>query len=131
MKLFLINTHLERKTAPYVNLFLDKCKDTRFMSNLQMSLIPSNNMAITSFMQKRYSELWKSIKVISQVQLDILPEFIPDNFKEIWRSGLQSDQFALKICGAGGGGFIIGFAPEHANLPLLLRGADYMEVLTF
>jgi mevalonate kinase len=131
MKMFLINTHQERKTAPFVNLFLEKCKEHKFMSNLQMSLIPSNNMAIDAFLRKRYAELWKSIKIISQVQLDSMAEFIPDKFKDLWKSGLLTDQFALKICGAGGGGFIIGFAPADANLSLLLRGADFMEVLEF
>jgi len=37
----------------------------------------------------------------------------------------------LKICGAGGGGFIIGIAKADANLPLLLRGMDIIELMKF
>lgn len=131
IKLFLINTHIERKTAPFVNLFLEKCKQKKFMDAIQMSLITSNNIAIDSFLRKRYSDFWKSIRIISQVQYDLMPEFIPDRFKDIWKSGLQNDQFALKICGAGGGGFIIGFADSNADLTKLIGGTDFMEVLRF
>lgn len=131
MKVFLINTHKERKTAPYVNLFLEKCKDKKFKSTIDISLIPSNNIAIDSFLKLKHSDFWNSVRVISQVQLDILPEFIPAEFVDRWKSGLQNNEFALKICGAGGGGFIIGFAPHEANLSMVLRGADVIEILKF
>jgi len=41
----------------------------------------------------------------------ILPEFM-----SIWRMGLESDEFYLKLCGAGGGGFILGFAQDMKRL---------------
>ena len=120
LKIFLINTKVPRSTAPYVQLFLEKCKEAKFMTTITRSLIPTTNIAIESFMQKKYAELMNSVKLISQLQYDLLPEFIPDKFKEVWRDGLKSNEYHLKICGAGGGGFIIGFAKADADLDLLI-----------
>lgn len=129
VNIFLINTHIERKTSPFVNLFLEKCRQQKFMNVVEKSLIPVNDIAIDSFMKRKYSQLLKSVKIISQLQFDLLPEFIPAKFKEPWLQGLKHGEFHLKICGAGGGGFIIGLAKTDANLPLLLRGFDIIELM--
>ncbi|MDB5283419.1 MAG: Mevalonate kinase [Bacteroidota bacterium] len=130
-QIFLINTHIERKTAPFVNLFLEKCNEPKFMTTVAKSLIPANNIAVESFIQKKYAQLIKSVKIISQLHLDLLPEFIPPKFKDAWKEGLKHNEYHLKICGAGGGGFIIGIAKADANLSLLLGGMDIIELMKF
>ena len=129
VKVFLINTHIPRSTAPFVNLFLEKCKDAKFMNSIQKSLVPTTNIAIESFMHKKHSKLMDCVKLISQLQYDMLPEFIPNQFKEVWKDGLKTNEFHLKICGAGGGGFIIGFAKAEADLSLLLGAKDVIELI--
>lgn len=131
MKVFTINTHIARSTSPFVNLFLDKCKDKKFMTTVQKSLVPANDIAIDAFLNKKYAELWKSAKIISQLQMDMIPEFIPKAFHDVWKTGLRTDQFHLKICGAGGGGFIIGFQKNDTELPSELRGLDVKELMKF
>jgi mevalonate kinase len=131
LKLFLINTHIERKTSPFVNLFLEKCKDKKFMQTVQNSLVPSTNIAIESFLQHKYADLWKSVQIISQLQLDLMPEFIPVQFKQLWMNGLKNQQYCLKVCGAGGGGFIIGIAKADADLHTLLGAVDVEELMQF
>ncbi len=131
LKVFLINTHIPRSTAPFVNLFLEKCKDAKFMNSIQKSLVPTTNVAIESFIQHKHAKLMDCVKLISQLQYDMLPEFIPNAFKDVWKDGLKTDQFHLKICGAGGGGFIIGFAKADADadLSLLLGAKDVIELM--
>ncbi|HWB65068.1 MAG TPA: hypothetical protein VG603_16230 [Chitinophagales bacterium] len=130
-RLFLINTHIERKTSPYVNLFLKKCEEKKFMAVVEKSLIPANNIAIESFLRGKYTQLLKSVKIISQVQFDILPEFIPEKFKAAWLLGLKHNEFYLKICGAGGGGFIIGLTQADTDLRPALGGMDIIELMKF
>ncbi len=129
IKVFLINTHIARSTSPFVNLFLEKCKQDKFMSAVMQSLVPATNIAIESFRQRKYVPLLSSLKIISQLQFDMLPEFIPADYKTLWSDGLKHNQFYLKICGAGGGGFIIGFAKADADLHLLLGAKDVCELL--
>lgn len=131
LQLFLINTHIERQTSPYVNLFLEKCKDKKFMTTVEKSLIPSNNIAIESFLQGDYVDLLRSVQIISQLQLDLIPEFIPKKFHGLWLEGLKQNTFHLKICGAGGGGFIIGIAKADTDLRAVLGANDVVEVMKF
>jgi mevalonate kinase len=131
LKLFLLNTHIERKTAPYVNLFLEKCKDAKFLTTIQKSLIPANNIAIESFLGKQYVQLMKSVHIISQLQYDLLPEFIPAPFKQAWREGLKHHEYHLKICGAGGGGFIVGIAKADTNLAVFFKDMELVDLLEF
>lgn len=131
LKLFVINTHIERRTAPFVNLFLEKCGQPSFLTTIEKSLIPASNLAIESLLLKKYTQLMKSVHIISQLQYDMLPEFIPQSFKQAWRDGLRHNEYHLKICGAGGGGFIIGFARADTNLSAFLTGMDIVEVMEF
>ncbi len=131
LKLFLINTHIERKTSPLVNLFLEKCRDKKFFDLVQKSLVPASNMAIESFLNTRYADLWKSVQVISQLQMNLMPEFIPKQFSRLWMEGLKNNQYSLKICGAGGGGFIIGLAKADADLHILLEAKEVVELMSF
>lgn len=131
LKIFLINTHIERRTSPYVNRFLEKCKENKFMKMVEKSLIPTNNMAIEDFLAKKHDRLMNSVKLLSQLHLDMLPEFIPDKFKDVWKQGLKYNEYHLKICGAGGGGFIIGFAKADARLNILLSGYELIEWMKF
>lgn len=130
-KLFLLNTGKPRKTGPYVKLFLQKCKDPKFEAMLSESLIKANDMCIHSFLEPGYRTFWKSLKLISHIQYDHLPEFIPDAFKPLWKQGLTYNEFYLKICGAGGGGFILGFCKKDFDIKNILPQYEVIELLSF
>jgi mevalonate kinase len=46
---------------------------------------------------------------ISQLQFEAFQEMIPASMQGIWLEGLKSKSYALKLCGAGGGGYFIGY----------------------
>lgn len=131
LKAFLINTHIARQTAPFVSTFLQRCNDVSFMKVVTQSLVPANNIAVQSFMRGKHASLVGSMKIISQLQLDILPDFIPSSFHNLWKESLRSNAFHLKLCGAGGGGFILGIAPVETDLSLILPGVETVVVLQF
>jgi len=41
--------------------------------------------------------------------LNNFEHMILEPFKEVWESGLKTGNYNLKLCGAGGGGFLLGF----------------------
>lgn len=131
LQLFAIDTHVTRKTSTYVNLFLDNYREKAFQQTVEKSLAPATNMAIEAFMELRYADLMKSVKLISQLQFDMLPEFIPKKFVAAWQEGLRSNQYHLKICGAGGGGFILGFTRAEVDLASMLPGLDVQVLRKF
>lgn len=53
---------------------------------------------------------------LSARQLEHLRWLIPSAVAEHWRHWLTSDTAYLKLCGAGGGGFFLGYAPQAAAL---------------
>jgi len=37
---------------------------------------------------------------------------IPGDFLGVWEQGLERDDFRLKLCGSGGGGYLLGFTED-------------------
>ena len=112
---FLIDTKQSRKTAPLVTLFLEKTARSPEFNDLILSeLVPLVDDAITTFLQNQTALLFETVHHISLFQHRFLPEMIPMPFKNIWLEGLASDVYKLKLCGAGGGGFILGFCKNLA-----------------
>ena len=107
---FLIDTGIARQTAPLVQLFTEKCKQEAFIEPLYQRLIPANESAINFFLQGHRQALMGPLKEISTFQHTYFKEMIPPPFLSLWASGLQSQDFMLKLCGAGGGGFILGYS---------------------
>lgn len=106
---FLLNTQMPRQTAPLVNIFQERCKDDYYKLRCQSELIPSNNNAIHAFLQADWPHLLECIHEIGYFQYRYFDAMIPQQFRPIWLDGLSSDLYKLKLCGAGGGGFILGF----------------------
>ncbi len=46
---------------------------------------------------------------------------IPDSFKDIWKKGLDTGEYYLKLCGSGGGGFLLGFTKDFEKTKRLLK----------
>lgn len=117
---FLLNTARPRRTEPLVNLFLEKCTNESFMSACQNELIPQNDAAIEAFLGGDTDALFEHVKAISSFQQEYFKPMIPNLFRKVWQDGLESDTYYLKLCGAGGGGFILGFTRDFATTKKLL-----------
>lgn len=48
-----------------------------------------------------------SVKMISQIQFEIMKPMIVSPIRELWEKGLEDGSFSMKLCGAGGGGYYI------------------------
>lgn len=113
---FLMDTGISRRTAPLVQRFKAKCEDGRFRESAMQQLAQPTAVAIDAYLYNEEAVLEKALSQISAAQLLLLPDFIPGPFHSIWSQGLKQRQFYLKLCGAGGGGFLIGYAP-NGHLP--------------
>lgn len=110
---FLVDTQKSRQTAPLVEIFNHKYDfDPTFHQIILDDLINVNNQAILSFLDKKEANLFQQVHQISSIQLEHFQDMIPSKFQAIWKKGLESDLYKLKLCGAGGGGFILGMTPR-------------------
>lgn len=128
--IFLINTGNPGKTGPLVNLFLDNCKLDDYMSRVREEMIPLNDACIKSLIKGETKKFFSSLKELSGFLYENLSPMIPETFKKIWRYGLESQSFYLKLCGSGGGGFLLGFTDdfEKAKTELLTLNVEIIPV---
>ena len=113
---FLLDTGIQRSTAPWVNLFLERCNEAAYLQNIQQELIPLTAQAIAAFRAGDWSTLFKKWSNISTLQQVNFAPMIPESFQALWAEGLDIGHFALKLCGAGGGGFLLGMG-RTGHLP--------------
>jgi mevalonate kinase len=114
--LFLLNTGRSRKTEPLVNLFLEKCKSEEFSFLCEQELVPITNKCIENFRDGNLMELWDSFYALSRFQYENFKPMIPKLYHDLWEQGLENKNFLLKICGAGGGGFLMGLTKNFKDL---------------
>jgi mevalonate kinase len=72
-------------------------------------------------LQNDLEKTYQHLADLSAQQLAHFSEMIPENIVEFWKKGLESDNFKIKLCGAGGGGFLLGFAHDFNALPNELK----------
>ena len=106
--LFLIDTGISRKTEPLVKLFLEKCADPNYNNRLLSELIPLVDDAISAFLQNDKAGLLDLVHQISYFQFKYFAPMIPEAIRAPWLDCLNSNHSKLKLCGAGGGGCILG-----------------------
>ena len=103
---YLVDTGNARKTSPLVHEFMRMCSDSTFSEKFE-SLKVATNKAIDSFMHCNTQELEKGLYEISRFQYLHMQKMIPKEFRELWLMGIESKKFFMKLCGAGGGGFLL------------------------
>ena len=118
--LFLLDTKMPRKTGPLVNLFLEKCENPRYLFSIKSSE-PSIRNAIDSFIKGNWYILFELFHFISINQTLYFSEMIPDTFKDVWKAGTMGSFYKLKLCGAGGGGFILGITHDFERTKKVLK----------
>lgn len=116
---YLFNSHIQRHTAPLVHSFLkdysDPSKQKMFDKYIDLS-----NKCISKFLDQDKT-FERYLHEVSQIQLEYFKSMIPNNIVDIWNKGLESKDYILKLCGAGGGGFFICYsALNKPPLPNLI-----------
>jgi len=121
---FLVNTGRSRKTEPLVNLFLEKCKTYEFSDLCESYLAPITNQCIECYINGDKQGLWEAMFELSSFQFEHLRPMIPKLYHDLWEQGLQEKNFFLKLCGAGGGGFILGYTRDLKECTNELRSLE-------
>lgn len=111
---FLVDTKKERKAAPLIEIYKRKILDPSFKKGVAENLVFAVNSAIETLMKEDYEKFFHHTWLISRFQWDDFKEMIPDEVQSVWKQGLDQGDFVLKLCGAGGGGCILGFSKNNS-----------------
>ena len=67
---------------------------------------------IDDFLHGDAKSLFKNVKRLSKVVLKHFKPMIPNTFHQLWKHGIETNDYYLKLCGSGGGGYILGFTED-------------------
>ena len=125
---FLIDSGIVGETAPMVTIFMEKLKDQGFRKMLKSQFIKHTDACVENFLGGDMKSLFANTKKLSKVVLNNFKPMIPEQFHEIWQAGIDSNDYYLKLCGSGGGGYILGFTQNLEKARISLK--DYkLEVV--
>ena len=112
--IFLLDSRLPRRTGPLVQWFLEQSREQAFFQRLEQYLFPAHENMLNAWQNGDAARFWPALQRVSHFQLDYMPPMLPDTVRVVWESCLAGSEVFLKICGAGGGGFVLGFASSKS-----------------
>jgi mevalonate kinase len=108
---FLLDCGIARKTEPLVSSFLHEIQNNKnYTSDFENHYVPIVDQTIQEHLDGRFTELKKHWLELSQLQTHFFKAMIPHNLIEYWHKGNNEGHTHLKLCGAGGGGYLLGLS---------------------
>ncbi|MCL5130127.1 MULTISPECIES: mevalonate kinase [unclassified Algibacter] len=125
---FLLDSGIVGETAPMVSLFMENMKQEGFRNMLKNQFIKHTDACVDDFLKGDIKSLFKNTKSLSKVVLSHFKPMIPQQFHALWKKGIDTNDYYLKLCGSGGGGYILGFTEDLGKAEKAL--SDYkLEVV--
>lgn len=125
---FLLDSGIVGETAPMVNIFMENLKEEGFRKMLKTQFVKYTDACVENFLGGDMKSLFKNTKQLSKVVLNNFKPMIPEAFHGIWQRGIDTNDYYLKLCGSGGGGYILGFTEDLEKAKQSLK--DYkLEVV--
>ena len=109
---FLLDSGEVSTTAPMINIFMEKMKKDGFRKMLNEKFIKYTNKCVEDFLNGDLGSLFQNTKNLSKIVVDNFKPMIPNKYHSLWKKGIENDSYFLKLCGSGGGGYILGFAKD-------------------
>lgn len=126
---FLLDSEQVGETEPMVNIFMNKMKNEGFRKMISDEFALHTDACIDDFLSGNVTSLFSNVKKLSKVVLKNFKPMIPDAFHKVWANGLKSNDYYLKLCGSGGGGYILGFTEDFEKAKKSLQ--DYKVELVY
>ncbi|MDA9887212.1 mevalonate kinase, partial [Flavobacteriaceae bacterium] len=125
---FLLDSGIVGETAPMVSIFMKNMELEPFRLMMKEQFIRYTDHCVDDFLSGDLRSLFANTKKLSQLVLNNFKPMIPEQFHAIWNKGLETNDYYLKLCGSGGGGYILGFTEDFEKAKIALK--DYrLEVV--
>ncbi len=109
---FLLDSGITGETAPMVNIFMENMKQEGFRKMLKDQFVKHTDDCVHDFLKGDVKSLFGNVKQLSKVVLENFKPMIPKDFLKLWKKGIDTNAYYLKLCGSGGGGYILGFTED-------------------
>lgn len=109
---FLLDSGIVGETAPMVSIFMENLKDQGFRKMLKNQFVKYTDACVENFLGGDLKSLFSNTKKLSKIVLNNFKPMIPEQFHALWQKGIDTNDYYLKLCGSGGGGYILGFTED-------------------
>jgi len=128
---FLLDSGITGETAPMVQIFMENMKQEGFRNMVKDQFVKYTDACVDHFLSGDMKSLFGDVKRLSGVVLNHFKPMIPAGFHQLWQQGIESNDYYLKLCGSGGGGYILGFTEDLDKAKKALKGHQLEVVYTF
>ena len=128
---FLIDSGSTGETAPMVNLFMQNMESPSFRKMIKEQFISYSDNCVEHFLKGDVKSLFGDLKRLSKTVLTHFKPMIPEQFHSLWKTGIDTNAYYLKLCGSGGGGYILGFTEDISKAQSVLKDHRLEVVYTF
>jgi len=120
--IFILDSGNSSDTSSMVSLFLKKMEDENFNFIMKNQFIKYSKICINDFLKRNINSLFKNIKILSEITLNNFQPMIPKKFIKLWDEGIRTNNYFFKLCGSGGGGFLLCFTLDIEETFKTLKG---------
>lgn len=113
LSVYLVDTGVKSKTMNLVEWFKVQMQKPEFSRYAKADFFNVNQKIADSVSQSGQI-IFDDVLAVSHYQIDYFTPMIPEEFRRHFFAGLESRNFAFKLCGAGGGGFMLCFAESDS-----------------
>jgi mevalonate kinase len=125
--IFLVDSGLPRQTDKMVGWFKHQLLDPEFEGALKMRYLPLHEALVDAWLCRDLPAFWEHMGRYAALQYRLLSGIIPESVSAWWLRSLDQEDYFLKVCGAGGGGYVLGFARSRE----VLRALPCFDTLIF
>ncbi|MGQ2983308.1 mevalonate kinase family protein [Flavobacterium sp.] len=128
---FLLDSGIVGETAPMVSIFMESLKEQGFRDMFKKEFAQYTDACVDNFLHGDFKSLFSNTKKLSKVVLSNFKPMIPEQFHSVWQKGIDTNDYYLKLCGSGGGGYILGFTEDLEKAKRSLEGHKLEVVYQF
>jgi len=128
---FLLDSGIVGETAPMVSIFMESLKEQGFRDMFKKEFAQYTDACVDNFLRGDFKSLFSNTKSLSKVVLSHFKPMIPEQFHSVWQKGIDTNDYYLKLCGSGGGGYILGFTEDLEKAKKSLEGHKLEVVYQF
>jgi mevalonate kinase len=128
---FLLDSEQVGETEPMVNLFMNKMKNEGFRKMISEDFANITDACIDDFLHGNVKSLFGNVKQLSKLVFSNFKPMIPKPFHKLWQHGIETNDYYLKLCGSGGGGYILGFTKDYEKAKKVLKNYSLELVYRF
>jgi mevalonate kinase len=125
---FLIDTGHAGDTRPLVNWFKEQVDQKVIDAELLKAL---NNQVVQALLHKNELFFDGFLAQLSLFQLENMKPMIPESIGLLWQKGINSGDWTLKLCGSGGGGFVLGFTDDYSKTKKEIEESGFNTTVLF